>query len=108
MTTATRDALIAVSVISTIPNLLLYLIPGDIAKQFYGINIQHLLLSFASGGLLGDVFIHALPHLLLADTDIFGIKDSHVRSIIIGNATCKDYLFHCMLWKLSQLHKLYS
>ena len=94
-----KDALIAVALISTIPNLILFLIPiesKNVNQLYFGINIQHIFLSFASGwscffffnnviqlvdwvnlihtgGLLGDVFIHALPHLLLSDSVIFGV-----------------------------------
>lgn len=54
--------------ISLLPNLLLFFIPmslfkgSDIKKNSY--NYQNFFLAFASGGLLGDVFLHVLPHLL--------------------------------------------
>ena len=78
------NAIVSVSIISTIPNLLLYFIPTSYNKKGV-INLQHVLLSFASGGLLGDVFIHALPHILLSENESFNTKDSHVRAIIIGS-----------------------
>ena len=78
------NAIVSVSIISTIPNLLLYFVPTSYDKKGV-INIQHVLLSFASGGLLGDVFIHALPHILLSENESFNTKDSHVRAIIIGS-----------------------
>ena len=84
-TSSWRDGLIAVSIISTVPNLLLFLIPADVlTRNVYGVNIQHTLLSFAAGGLLGDVFIHALPHMIQSNAPLFGVSDPHLRGLIIG------------------------
>ena len=59
-------ALLATTAISVVPNVLLYLIPVDVLSQntFNGINAKKIMLAFACGGLLGDVFLHTLPHLL--------------------------------------------
>ena len=100
-TNATRDALIAVSVISLIPNLFLLLIPSTaLTKEIFGINVQHVLLSFASGGLLGDVFIHTLPHLLLSEVNSFGVGDMHMRSILIGSISLFGFFIFFVVEKL--------
>ena len=49
----------AICLISVLPNVLLFLIPADkIASR----EVRHVLLSFAAAALLGDVFLHILPH----------------------------------------------
>ena len=59
------NAFSAVFLISFFPTLILILIPTTyFSKPVNGIIIQNVFLSFAAGGLLGDVFIHALPHLM--------------------------------------------
>ena len=60
-------AYIAVGLVSLAPNLLLIFIPSSILTQKRGgdsVNFQNLMLSFAAAGLLGDVFLHTLPHLI--------------------------------------------
>jgi zinc transporter ZupT len=63
-----QAALFSTFLISTFPNIFLYLVPVSwlSAKKGSWFNIQHILLSFASGGLLGDVLLHAIPHLMAA------------------------------------------
>ncbi|KAI8876979.1 Zinc/iron permease [Backusella circina FSU 941] len=51
------NSLLATSYISIIPNLLLYFAPPDIAP-----STLNVLANFAVGSLLGDVFLHLLPH----------------------------------------------
>jgi zinc transporter ZupT len=65
------NAYFATFVISVLPNVLLFFIPqswientDDRKKTF---NVQHILLCFAAAGLMGDVFLHTLVHLLLPD-----------------------------------------
>lgn len=62
-----KSALFSTFIISSVPNLLLYLIPNSWLKKNdkRGVNVQHILLSFAAGGLLGDVILHIIPHLLV-------------------------------------------
>lgn len=60
------QACIATFLISALPAILLIFVPlGILKSKFYGVKFLNVLLSFAAGGLLGDVFIHAIPHLLL-------------------------------------------
>ncbi|CEP19080.1 hypothetical protein [Parasitella parasitica] len=51
------NSLLATSYISIIPNLLLYFVPPDIKP-----TTLSTLVNFAVGSLLGDVFLHLLPH----------------------------------------------
>ena len=59
-------AMASTTAISVLPNVLLYLIPVTALSQksINGLNVKKTMLSFACGGLLGDVFFHTLPHLL--------------------------------------------
>ena len=57
----------ATAFISTVPNLILVLVPVEALlrkPKSGGINNGNAMLAFAAGGILGDVFIHSLPHLL--------------------------------------------
>ena len=58
---AWRRALGATALISAAPTAILPLIPASAAK---GDRVQKTLVAFAIGGLLGDVFLHSMPHLL--------------------------------------------
>lgn len=64
--------------ISIVPFLILFFIPidGTIEKQ----PLLKVLLSFASGGLLGDAFLHLIPHALVASTEEGGHSHSHSHS----------------------------
>ena len=60
-------AYVAVLLVSALPNMLLFLIPTQLLTgkgNKNSINYQNLMLSFAAAGLLGDVFLHTLPHLI--------------------------------------------
>ncbi|KAF9081638.1 hypothetical protein BGX23_000624 [Mortierella sp. AD031] len=56
------NSLLGTTYISIIPNLLLYFVPPDIKPE--SLNT---LVAFAVGGLLGDVFLHLLPHSFLGE-----------------------------------------
>lgn len=62
-------------VISIIPFFILFFIPidGTVEKQ----PLLKVLLSFASGGLLGDAFLHLIPHALIPHSDGGGHSHSH-------------------------------
>lgn len=68
------DAYIAIGLISLLPNLLLVFIPAKwlTTKTHNGLNFQNMFLCFAAAGLLGDVFLHTLPHLLGSHTHDHG------------------------------------
>ncbi|CAH2243988.1 protein catecholamines up [Pararge aegeria] len=61
--------------ISIVPFLILFYIPidGTVEKQ----PLLKVLLSFASGGLLGDAFLHLIPHALMAQHSGTGQSHSH-------------------------------
>jgi len=63
---AWQSALFSTFLISSFPNIFLYLVPVQWlkGKNEGELNVQHILLAFASGGLLGDVLLHAIPHLM--------------------------------------------
>ena len=62
---AWRDAAIATGLISSVPTLILPFIPDSATKP--GSGLQRILLCFAVGGMMGDVFLHLLPHLLMGE-----------------------------------------
>ncbi|XP_014370135.2 zinc transporter zipt-7.2 [Papilio machaon] len=61
--------------ISIVPFFILFFIPidGSVEKQ----PLLKILLSFASGGLLGDAFLHLIPHALTSHDDGHGHGHSH-------------------------------
>lgn len=61
--------------ISVVPFFILFFIPidGSIEKQ----PLLKILLSFASGGLLGDAFLHLIPHALMSTESTAGHSHSH-------------------------------
>ncbi|XP_068621386.1 zinc transporter zipt-7.2 [Battus philenor] len=61
--------------ISIVPFFILFFIPidGSVEKQ----PLLKILLSFASGGLLGDAFLHLIPHALYSQEDGHGHSHSH-------------------------------
>ncbi|CAO3612093.1 unnamed protein product [Cunninghamella echinulata] len=73
------NSLLATAYISIFPNLLLYFVPPDINTD--ALNV---LVSFAVGGLLGDVFLHLLPHAFLGEHEE-GHSHSHSAVVEIDN-----------------------
>ncbi|KAI8977066.1 ZIP zinc transporter-domain-containing protein [Mycotypha africana] len=78
------NSLLATSYISIIPNLLLYFVPPDIKS-----TTLSTLVHFAVGSLLGDVFLHLLPH-AFSEPSHLSHHDRHLhgneqqRNVIIG------------------------
>ena len=64
--------------ISLAPIVMLFLIPLDKSPSHE--NFLKTLLSFASGGLLGDAFLHLIPHALSAHGDQEGHNHAHSHS----------------------------
>jgi len=60
--TVWRDALGSTLLISAAPFFILFFVPLDKSKEKR--PLLKILLSFASGGLLGDAFLHLIPHAL--------------------------------------------
>merc|ERR1719228_2665933 len=72
------NAIMATLLISAAPFFILFLIPLDNSaeKQW----LLKILLAFASGGLLGDAFLHLIPHAIMAvQTDESGGGHSHAH-----------------------------
>lgn len=69
---AWRNGMLATALISSVPTLVLPLIPADATKV--GSWANRVLLCFAVGGMLGDVFLHLLPHLLGDNTGGLGVQ----------------------------------
>eukprot|EP01117_Protostelium_nocturnum_P020507 TRINITY_DN9258_c0_g1_i1.p1 TRINITY_DN9258_c0_g1~~TRINITY_DN9258_c0_g1_i1.p1 ORF type:complete len:356 (-),score=84.46 TRINITY_DN9258_c0_g1_i1:70-1137(-) len=59
-----RNAIGATLLVGVLPIFILFLVPinGENTKSGSGKDLLNVLLSFACGGLLGDVFLHLLPH----------------------------------------------
>ncbi|KAJ1979083.1 hypothetical protein H4R34_002965 [Dimargaris verticillata] len=72
------SAFLATLYISLFPNLILFFVPPNISPQ--SLNI---LVSFAVGGLLGDVFLHLLPH-SFAEIVHFPPQDHPRQTAVIG------------------------
>ncbi|KAI1313427.1 hypothetical protein EDD11_002635 [Mortierella claussenii] len=66
------NSLLGTTYISLIPNLLLYFVPPDIKPE--SLNT---LVAFAVGGLLGDVFLHLLPHSFMGEI--------HTGDLVLAN-----------------------
>nr|XP_018898280.1 PREDICTED: histidine-rich membrane protein KE4 homolog 2-like [Bemisia tabaci] len=70
------EALASTLFISLAPFLILFFVPIENSKDHE--PLLKILLSFASGGLLGDAFLHLIPHALVAHTpDGHGHSHSH-------------------------------
>ncbi|KAI0244243.1 hypothetical protein L0F63_006290, partial [Massospora cicadina] len=78
------NAFLATFYISIVPNLLLLFVPANIKGS--SLNV---LVSFAVGGLLGDVFLHLIPHTFQKGLDEglkLGADDLVKRNICLGLA----------------------
>ncbi|KAF9428032.1 hypothetical protein BGZ94_003557 [Podila epigama] len=74
------NSLLGTTYISIIPNLLLYFVPPDIKPE--SLNT---LVAFAVGGLLGDVFLHLLPHSFLGEShEGDSVAVSETRNVVVG------------------------
>ena len=69
------EAIGSTLLISVAPFIILFFIPIDSSPERQ--PLLKVLLSFASGGLLGDAFLHLIPHALMAQS---GGEDSHSHS----------------------------
>jgi solute carrier family 39 (zinc transporter), member 7 len=100
-----KSALFSTFIISSVPNLLLYLIPNSWLKKNdkHGINVQHILLSFAAGGLLGDVILHIIPHLLVPHSHHSDEETGNVHSHNHGHDHDHDHDYERAL---NELHNL--
>ncbi|CAG8589371.1 uncharacterized protein OCT59_019801 [Rhizophagus irregularis] len=78
------NSLLGTFYISSIPNFILYFVPPDIQP-----SSLNSLVSFAVGGLLGDVFLHLLPHSFLGennDDEVHFVQVEERKNVVIGSA----------------------
>ena len=75
------EAILSTVLISIAPYLILFFIPISSSKDDESFLKLRYLLAFASGGLLGDAFLHLIPHALLSQTsENGGHTHSHSHS----------------------------
>ncbi|KYM98144.1 PREDICTED: protein catecholamines up-like [Cyphomyrmex costatus] len=65
-------------IISAAPFFLLFFLPLDNTEQYE--SLLKILLSFASGGLLGDAFLHLIPHAMIPHSHQSSESHSHSHS----------------------------
>ena len=70
------ESILATVVISAAPYFILHFIPLEKNTKEHE-PLLKLLLSFASGGLLGDAFLHLIPH--AASPHVHGVEDAHAH-----------------------------
>ncbi|KAG9295996.1 hypothetical protein G9A89_011848 [Geosiphon pyriformis] len=78
------NSLLATFYISSVPNFILFFVPPDIRP-----SSLNSLVSFAVGGLLGDVFLHLLPQSFLGennDDQVHFVQLEEKKNVIIGLA----------------------
>ncbi|KAF9898972.1 hypothetical protein BX616_003403 [Lobosporangium transversale] len=74
------NSLLGTTYISLIPNLLLYFVPPDIKPE--SLNT---LVAFAVGGLLGDVFLHLLPHSFMGEVHTGDVVTANeTKNVVVG------------------------
>ncbi|KAF7722691.1 hypothetical protein EC973_002854 [Apophysomyces ossiformis] len=94
------NSLLATAYISIFPNLLLYFVPPNINT-----GALNILVSFAVGGLLGDVFLHLLPHAFLGEHTEEHVKvevDNH-KNVLIGLGIFGGLFFFFVMDKLMRV-----
>lgn len=94
------EALGSTLLISAAPFFILFLVPLDSSKEKE--PLLKLLLSFASGGLLGDAFLHLIPHALTPHSH--GSDHSHTHEAAHSHSHGHEHGVHDMsvgLWVLS-------
>lgn len=74
------NACLATFTISALPIAMLLLIRVDSLKaNINSVKLLNVMLCFAAGGLLGDVFLHAIPHLLMPHSHDHGHGHGHAH-----------------------------
>merc|ERR1712198_700940 len=78
------QAIGATLLISAAPFFILFLIPLDNSEEKRW--LMKIFLSFASGGLLGDAFLHLIPHAMMASEGEEGEGHGHAHSHSHGHS----------------------
>ena len=77
-------AFASTALISVLPTVVLFAVPFTPGKEPIPRAVHKALLGFASGGLLGDVFLHTIPHLLLEEEHDHGSHGSDAKAAGVG------------------------
>ncbi|KAK7079337.1 hypothetical protein SK128_013884 [Halocaridina rubra] len=110
------DAMMATLVISIAPYLILFIIP--VTNSAEHAPYLKILLAFASGGLLGDAFLHLIPHALMAQASATegrghshshshetGAEGGHSHDMSIGLAVLGGIIAFLVVEKFVRLFK---
>lgn len=82
------NSLLGTAYVSLIPNMFLHFVPANIQP-----GTMKTLVAFAVGGLLGDVFLHLLPHAYQS----FAESDSYTRDVVLGMSVFGGFFgFFCI------------
>ncbi|KAI8352170.1 Zinc/iron permease [Choanephora cucurbitarum] len=97
---AMTNSILATAYISIFPNLLLYFVPPDINTG--SLNV---LVSFAVGGLLGDVFLHLLPHAFLGEhtEENAVVVVDNKKNVLIGTGIFVGLFFFFFMDKMMRV-----
>ncbi|KAI8882228.1 Zinc/iron permease [Backusella circina FSU 941] len=97
---ALTNSLLATAYISIFPNLLLYFVPPDIDT-----GSLNTLVSFAVGGLLGDVFLHLLPHAFLGEhaEENAVVTVNNQKNVLIGLGIFTGLFFFFFMDKMMRV-----
>jgi solute carrier family 39 (zinc transporter), member 7 len=93
------EAIGSTLLISVAPFIILFFIPIDNSPERQ--PLLKILLSFASGGLLGDAFLHLIPHALMAQSDSEGHGHSHSHGHSHGDGESHGHDMTVGMWVLS-------
>lgn len=72
-------SVLATFYISSIPNFILLAVPADLEP-----SSLNTMIAFATGGLLGDVFLHLVPHAFFGEQHSGAVVVEEKRNIVIG------------------------
>ncbi|KAI7907405.1 Zinc/iron permease [Cokeromyces recurvatus] len=97
---AMTNSILATAYISIFPNLLLYFVPPDINT-----GALNVLVSFAVGGLLGDVFLHLLPHAFLGEKteEHSFVEIDNQKNVLIGTGIFIGLFFFFFMDKMMRI-----
>ncbi|ORX49817.1 Zinc/iron permease [Hesseltinella vesiculosa] len=97
------NSLLATAYISIFPNLLLYFVPPNIDT-----GALNVLVSFAVGGLLGDVFLHLLPHTFLGEHShdhdhAMPMVHDNKKNVLLGVGLFAGFFFFFVMDKMMRV-----
>ncbi|CAK9782208.1 Zinc/iron permease [Cutaneotrichosporon oleaginosum] len=75
------NSILATFYISSVPNFILLAVPADLEP-----SSLNTMIAFATGGLLGDVFLHLVPHAFFGEHSSGAVVVDERRNIVIGGA----------------------